>query len=381
MNQYLFTFCIRLVWLLLPCVAFCSDELPKISRDLGEQVLMMPVGNGFLSSTELETTIYKPPGNGPFPLALISDGKEFGNPRFAPRAQYPVLSKELVRRGFLVAIPNRRGYSKSGGNYIFTTCDALSSAEQQSKDVLDSLDTLRKRPDVDPTNILLLGQSYGGFISLATASKGPAGVKGVINFAGGLMQSPEMNCPWQDKLVNAFKSMGKDIKVPTLWFYGTNDSFWGADLPRKMYDAYKDAGGNVKAIWFGVDSTGDAHTMVSRSANMPVWVSWVESFAAEIGIPSTIRYQIQPTPRPPNTDFAVFSNVNAVPYLDDRRKSGYKTYLQMKPPKAFAIAPTGNTGRSSGGDDPLGDALDACRSIAKIECRLYAVDDDVVWTP
>jgi hypothetical protein len=33
------------------------------------------------------------------------------------------------------------------------------------------------------------------------------------------------------------------------------------------------------------------------------------------------------------------------------------------------------------GDDPAKRALDACNRRTNNACKLYAVDDDVVWTP
>ena len=76
---------------------------------------MVPYGS---YGIELETTVYRPPGEGPFPLVVINHGKSFGDSRFQPRSRYPLAALEFVRRGYVVAIPMRRGFSKSGGIYI-----------------------------------------------------------------------------------------------------------------------------------------------------------------------------------------------------------------------------------------------------------------------
>src|SRR4051812_17681911 len=76
---------------------------------MNERVVMVKVGSG-LSSAELETTIFKPEGDGPFPVALINHGKAPGNPYFQERARYLVASREFVRRGYAVVIPMRMGF-------------------------------------------------------------------------------------------------------------------------------------------------------------------------------------------------------------------------------------------------------------------------------
>ena len=49
---------------------------------------------------------------------MINHGKESGNPKFQPRARYIVASREFVRRGYVVMIPMRSGFSKSSGMAI-----------------------------------------------------------------------------------------------------------------------------------------------------------------------------------------------------------------------------------------------------------------------
>jgi dienelactone hydrolase len=48
-----------------------------------------------------------------------------------------------------------------------------------------AVDFTKELPTVDPERLVLLGQSAGGGGSLALASRAPAGVVAVVNFAGG----------------------------------------------------------------------------------------------------------------------------------------------------------------------------------------------------
>lgn len=81
---------------------------------------------------------------------------------------------------------------------------------------------------------------------------------------------------------------------------------------------------------------------------------------------------------PVATRFARIDNLNALPYLKEKGQIGYKKFLKFPKPRAFAISTDGSWSASSRGRDPLADALQSCGK-AHQNCRLYAVDDEVVW--
>jgi len=274
----------KLIWLSLAFCGVCpAQDGPKLDATLNEQVIMLPVGSG---GTKLETTIFKPNGDGPFPLVVINHGKESGNPYFQARARFPIVSREFVRLGYLVALPMRQGFSKSGGGYIATGCNTTSNGLMQADDIRRVLDVLVKRSDVDPQRILVIGQSVGGLATMAFGSGSPyPGVKGLINFAGGISIP---NCQWDLSLISAFGDYGRTSKVPTLWFYGDNDGRWGptADVPTRMYEAYIKAGGNAKLIAFGTFEDGDAHNMITRNVGRKIWIEPTMEFLRSIGMPA-----------------------------------------------------------------------------------------------
>src|SRR4051812_47660968 len=84
---------------------------------MNEQIVMVKVGSG-LNAAQLETTVFRPSGPGPFPLVVINHGKSAGNPALQERARFLAASREFVRRGYAVALPMRSGFSKSSGAYI-----------------------------------------------------------------------------------------------------------------------------------------------------------------------------------------------------------------------------------------------------------------------
>jgi hypothetical protein len=86
----------------------------------------------------------------------------------------------------------------------------------------------------------------------------------------------------------------------------------------------------------------------------------------------------RPAETPKKAAFAAIDDVGAVPYLNEKGRQGFLKFLAMKKPRAFVIAPNGSWSASSQGKDPVAGALQACGKGNK-ECRVYAVDDEVVW--
>ena len=362
--------------ILLIASGFCgAEEVGAIPPSMNEKVVMLRVGEGF-RSVQLETTLFIPPGQGPHPLVVINHGKALGDPRFDPRARFVAASREFLKRGYLVALPMRAGFSKSTGSDISPLCNSESYGSLQGEIVRNILGELIKRPDVDPTKILVIGQSTGGLTAIASGTVPFPGVRGVINFAGGVKNS---SCGWERALVDAFSSYGKSFKYPSLWFYGDNDSFWGAELPKIMHEKFTAAGGKAQLVSYGKFAEGDAHGMFSNERGVAIWWPETEKFLIGLGLPVAIQYCIEKTLPPSGTNFAAISDVQAVPILDDRRREAYKRFLTRPSPRACAIGPDGNVGGSWKVFDPIADALTACERIAKQPCTLYAVDDTVVW--
>jgi hypothetical protein len=73
-----------------------------------------------------------------------------------------------------------------------------------------------------------------------------------------------------------------------------------------------------------------------------------------------------------------------VPYLNAPRQAKYREFLNQPMPRAFAVSINGHYGAAwSNANAPSRDrrelALKYCREAAGMECRLYAVDDRVVY--
>lgn len=353
-----------------------------LDASVNENILTIPK-KGALFTIGLETSVYKPDGDGPFPLVVINHGKANGDPRFQSRYRPILAVRWFLQRGYVVVVPMRQGFSKSTGGYIGGGCNVESNGRVQAEDVKAVLDYFVTQPYVDRANMLVMGQSHGGWTTLAFGTLPYPGVKGLVNFAGGLRQ--EGCSSWEGVLATAAGSYGKQTALPSLWFYGDNDSYFSRATWTAMSDRYTGAGGKARLVAFGTFA-GDSHTMFGARDGQKIWQPEVTVFLQQIGLPSEPREAFEKyahasvTPRPPKTDFAVLDDAAPIPFLRDAGRDGYRDFLARPLPRAFAIAPNGAWSFAEGGEEPMTRALKNCNSHGKDACKLYAVDKDVVWT-
>ncbi|GKS94977.1 CocE/NonD family hydrolase [Acidovorax sp. SUPP2825] len=378
-----------LAWLLhaallmgaLPALAkLPSPPPPELDATLREQVVMVRKGEG-PKAIELETTVYRPPGAGPFPVVVINHGKSKGDTHLTARQRYLAAARVFVERGYLVVIPMRQGFAQSTGAYPGTGCDVERNGRKQAEDVQAALAYVRRLPDADSQRIVVVGQSHGGLTTMALGALNPPGVRGLINFAGGLRQD---TCPgWQEHLVSAFGAYGEGTKLPSLWFYGDNDSYWSPSLYRDMFARYSASGGPAKLVAYGKFGT-DSHRLFSSQSGVPIWLPEVDRFLAGLGLPSRPVTHIPMMPHdsavPRATDAYPVADASAIPYVRDAAREGYRKFLAAPWPRAYAIAPSGAWAYYYGRADAMAAAVARCNENAKAAtCHLYAVDDHVVW--
>lgn len=357
-------------------IATTSTPAAGIDPTVNEQVVMLPViGNG--KPLQFETTLFKPPGDGPFPLLVMNHGKDRGSPATQHRDRFLALSREFVKRGYAVAVPMRKGFSKSTGTYTDFGCNMKDNGQQQADDVQAALDALVKLPYIDRDHIVIAGQSYGGLATMAFGTRHYPGVRGLINFAGGL-RIDGGGCDWKGSLVKALGNYGRRSSLPALWFYGENDSYFNHPLAQQMQAAYQAGGGAAQLVAYG-NFKNDAHGMVGSRDGVAIWLPDTERFLKSIGMPADEVVAIADTPRPPATAFAPLNSVESVPNVSAQGKAGYREYLAKGTPRAFAISGSGAWSWAEEGDDPSERALTACQKNSSVPCLLYSVDNDVVW--
>jgi hypothetical protein len=96
-------------------------------------------------------------------------------------------------------------------------------------------------------------------------------------------------------------------------------------------------------------------------------------------MPADEVYAVAEPAAPARTDFAPLDDVAAVPYLPDSGRDAYRAFLDKMTPRAFALSASGAWGWAEEGEEPDERAVAACQVKSSQPCRLYTVDDYVVW--
>ena len=255
-----------------------------------EQMVRIPVTVRELFGTKqvmLEGTTYRPNGDGPFPLAVLNHGspRNAADRRARTRERYAQQSAWFLARGFAVVVPMRRGYAGSEGDWAEGggPCDRANwhlASRESAKDIRAAVDFMHALPFVDRSRVVLVGQSAGGFGVLALASEGFEGLKAVINFAGG-RGSPEAgrNCS-AETVISSMGQFGRTTKVPTLWIYTENDSYFPVSMIHEMHAAFRKSGAEADLVLLPPFGT-DGHLLFSRG--LKLWSPLVADFLERVG--------------------------------------------------------------------------------------------------
>ena len=364
-------------------VVVCLTWLPSLSVEqelqldyrLNEHLVFIPAGES--GAALMETTVFQPNGPGPFPLLIINHGKDAVAPRQQQRERFIVMATAFVKRGYAVMVPMRQGFSNSTGRYREFGCNMTANGYAQANDVRDVVHFARQQNWIDGERIVIAGQSYGGMATVALGAQHLPGVRGLINFAGGLRDDTN-NCDWRAALVRAFGTYGTANKTASLWLYGANDSLFEPKLVAHMHDAFVRSGGHARLVEYGAFKR-DAHGMLASRDGEKVWWRETEAFLKQIDMPTEERYAVVAQPTLPESDFAQLDDVDAVPFMGELGRSGYREYLAKLTPRAFAVSANGAWCWAEEGEDPDARALATCEKKGKLPCRLYSIDTKVVW--
>jgi dienelactone hydrolase len=183
----------------------------------------------------------------------------------------------------VVVLPLRRGYGATGGHWAedYGRCnnpDYFDAGLQTAADIRAAIDYMRGQPFVAPDRTIVVGQSAGGWGTLALSSLNPPGIPAMIDFAGGRggHQPGVGNCE-PSALVKAAGKYGATARVPLLWINSANDTFFEPNLVNRMVEAYTKAGG--QAVHRPVAAFGkEGHNLASSDSGAPIWQPLVTEF-------------------------------------------------------------------------------------------------------
>jgi dienelactone hydrolase len=243
--------------------------------------------------------LIRPVGRGPFPLAVMNHGVAFDPTEggYFPLIEFRDAALWLARQGYVVAAVVRSGYGMAAievpehGLFRLFFSDIGQCSDPKFREtglavasmdrwVIDYMSTQEfiKRDDV-----IVVGQSGGGWGAIALASQTPPSVRAIIAFAAGrggrLGGKPNNNCA-PDRLIDQAGKFGRTARIPMLWIYTENDSYFGPELSGNMAKAFKAEGGAVD--YHLLPAFGeDGHFMIDHESAVEIWAPLVSRFLAQ----------------------------------------------------------------------------------------------------
>ena len=206
-----------------------------------------------LPEVKSHALLFRPPGEGPFQLAVIAHATTQNVLRRAqmPQPEYRALAGFLVARGFAVLVPERPGHGATGGKYLedqggCDEADYARSGRATADEIASATRFMRRQPFIKPDGVVVLGHSAGGWGALALA--GQADVSAVIVFAAGrggrANDFPGQVCA-PHTLKAAAAEFGRGAKAPVTWLVAGNDSYFSPGFSQQLADAFRRVGGKV----------------------------------------------------------------------------------------------------------------------------------------
>jgi dienelactone hydrolase len=283
---------VALVLLLPNCVTAASDEKHDNGPDpqLREEIWAIP------STLPMLAYMVRPAGNGPFPLLVMNHGVSL-DPK--ERSYFPVIEFRdaavwFARQGYVVVAPVRPGYGATAiekperglFGLFFSGVGNCSDANFRDAGLAIAsidmwvIDYMSVQPFIKHDDVIVVGQSGGGWGAIALGSQNPKTVRAIIGFEAGrgghFNGKPNNNCA-PDRLVEAVAQFGRTARIPMLWIYTHNDSYFGPDLSKRLAAAFQAAGGNLEYHLLP-DFGADGHFLIDSADAVPIWAPPVSEF-------------------------------------------------------------------------------------------------------
>jgi dipeptidyl aminopeptidase/acylaminoacyl peptidase len=209
---------------------------------------------------EIPAWVYKPPGDGPFPVVVSIHGGPEAQSRPWFTSTYQMW---LAKLGVAIVVPNVRGSAGYGKTYL--GLDNGFKREDSVKDIGALLDWVETQPDLDQDRVAVFGGSYGGYMVLASAVHYSDRLKAAVDIVGissfvtflentqdyrrdlrrveyGDERDPEMRAHLER--ISPLNNVGR-IRVPMFVVQGQNDPRVPVTESTQMVEALREQGNTV----------------------------------------------------------------------------------------------------------------------------------------
>jgi dienelactone hydrolase len=227
--------------------------------------------------TAAHALLFRPPGEGPFRLAVIAHASTQNLLRRAqmPQPEYHALAAWLAARGFAVLVPERLGHGATGGRYLedqgdCDEADYISAGRATAEAIAAALGYLRGQSFIRQDGAVIVGHSAGAWGALAFVGDNPQGVSSIIAFAPGrgghANDLPNQVCA-PHRLLSSAGEFGKRARLPVTWLVSANDTYFSPALSRQLTDAFRSSGGRVEFRVLGA-SGSEGHWLAETESGV-----------------------------------------------------------------------------------------------------------------
>jgi dipeptidyl aminopeptidase/acylaminoacyl peptidase len=193
--------------------------------------------------------------NGKFPAIVYIHG----GPAVQSVDSFNRFIQYIVNQGYLVIAPNYRGSTGYGKQFV--DANMGDAGGQELNDVLDAAEWIEKSGFVDSKKLIVMGGSYGGYLSMMAVTKAPdmwAAAVPIVPFVNWFTEIANedpslreydlatMGDPVKNKALYEDRSpinFVDQIKAPLLLLAGGNDPRCPAEESQQVADAVKKHGG------------------------------------------------------------------------------------------------------------------------------------------
>lgn len=266
------------------------DSGPEPSRALRGRV------PGRARMREIPAFIYRPSGPGPHPVLINIHG--------GPEAQYrpgfeAFLQFAVAELGYVVIAPNVRGSDGYGKTYL--DLDNGYRREDSVKDIGELLTWIGQQPTLDRKRVVVMGGSYGGYMTLASLThygdrlSGGIDTVGISNYLTFLANTSEYRrdlrrAEYGDERDTQMRQFlerispltnAERIRRPLLVVQGLNDPRVPASESEQMVARIRAQGGNV---WYLL-AKDEGHGFKKKQNRDAYWQTMV-SFLDRLAVPA-----------------------------------------------------------------------------------------------
>ncbi len=275
---------------LFTAAVWIGIALSQAAQSAPGPLIDIPVTDATGQTVSMQTRLCRPEAGGTARVVVINHGSPpsaADRPKMRPSRCDRGVARWFLDRGYVVAFPLRPGYGSTGGRWVEGTgsCrqpDFVHGGVETARDIDAAIDYLTNLPFVRHDGAIVVGQSAGGWGTIAYDSLPHPKVAAFIVMAGGRGghedNQPDENCR-PDRLAEAAGYFGRTSPTPMLWIYAANDTFFPPPIAQALYQSFAKAGGRAEFDQVGPFGS-EGHSLFFGAGGSAVWGPFVDHYLA-----------------------------------------------------------------------------------------------------